>query len=249
MSQASKAELWKELKDAGVEFPLHYREYNTAQLQAAVDKLRGVSTGDPQSEEQPPVEFSPENFRAAMQDFADTPQQAAPTIPVTSEKSEHAGMQFTAQAEDEPIRIDPETGFIWYRDEVRKAAFPKPRGRKVVKYNDPGVKTVTQSNGQYTESFELPGDNNRPSEARITLPSYQVGLYRQSADHPFRTYVYNEAEGYHLFDVENYYGGAERVPASVKRIYVSTELCYDIRSVHQAIESEYRERVLGKPTL
>ena len=39
MSQASKKELWDELKAAGVTFPEHYRNYTEAQLQEAVDHL------------------------------------------------------------------------------------------------------------------------------------------------------------------------------------------------------------------
>ncbi len=244
MTQATKAELWRELKEAGVEFPLHYREYNTEQLQTAVDKLRG-KTIDVGPVETPTPDFDSnamgDAYQALLNEGESSPE---PSIPVRSAPDEHAGIRMNTHGDDEPLRVDPETGFIWYRDEVRKSAYPKPRGRRVIKYIDPGVKTVQVTNGQYTEAFEMPGDQNRSAEARITLPSYQVGLYR-NPNLPFRIHVYNDAEGYDLKEVEEFYGGPERIPASVKRIYISSELCYDIRSVNLAIDREYRERVLN----
>ena len=238
MSQATKAELWKQLKEAGVEFPLHYREYNTEQLQAAVDKLRGETIPVE------PVKPNPAALAAAYEGL-EVEEEPKSHVPVTSKKDEHAGLRLNTKSDDEPIRVDPETGFLWYQDEVRKAAYPKPRGRRVLKYTDTGVKRVTmREDDTFTESFEMPGDGNRIAEARITLPSYQVGVYR-NPKLPFRIHTYDSREGYDLFEVEAYYGGPERVPAGVKRIYVSNVLCYDIRSVNQAIEAEYRERVLG----
>ena len=46
--------------------------------------------------------------------------------------------------------------------------------------------------------------------------------------------------------VQEFYGGAEMVPADIKRIYVSHMLCYDIRTVIRAIESEYRREQLNR---
>ena len=168
-----------------------------------------------------------------------------PQLPAPAAPDELAGLRQNTHGDDEPHRVDPATGFLWYRDEVRKAAFPKPRGRRVQKYNDPGTKMMTVKAGEYTESFEMPGDQNRVSEVRITLPSYQVGLYRNPT-FPFRIHVYNNNEGFDLEDVQNYYGGAELVPADIKRKYVENVLCYDTRTTIRAIETEYRERVLGK---
>ena len=240
MSQATKAELWQELKEAGITFPLHYRQYSTEQLRVAADKLKGqtidvgpVTVGAP--------EFSASEFEKSRAQFL-AQEEAKPAAPVRSTPDEVAGIRQNTHTEDEPLRVDPETGFIWYQDEVRKSAYPKPRGRRVLKYKDTGVKTMTVKEDEtYSETFEMPGDANRISEARITLPSYQVGIYR-NPNQPFKIHVYNGMEGYDLFEVEEYYNGKERVPAEVKRIYV---LCYDIRSVHQAIETEYRERVLN----
>src|SRR5690606_38416308 len=110
--------------------------------------------------------------------------------PQTSTPDTVAGLRTNTHGPDDPIRVD-ENGLIWYQDEVRKAAFPKPRGRRVLKYNDPGVKTVTVRNGEYLETFEMPGEGvGRPSEARITLPSYQVGIYKDPKL-PFKIVTYD----------------------------------------------------------
>jgi len=150
--------------------------------------------------------------------------------------------------DDEVVRVD-EQGREWLQEEVRKPAYPKPRGRRVLTYVDPGVRqeTVQQSDG-YIESFEVPGDRkNRTAEIKITLPSFQVGIYRDRR-FPFRIHVYNGREGFNLYDVENFYGGAQLVPSECKRIYIENDLCYDIRSVVQAIRSEHRQMILQKGT-
>lgn len=264
MSQAEKGELWKELKAAGVEFPLHYREYTTEQLRVAVQKLRGDA---PQSEPEPePVEKPEEPALAeAYEDFINAPapeynpeptpqpepvlQEAddfhTPALRHSDTPAEHAGIRYSTQSDDEPIRVDSD-GLIWYQDEVRKPSMPTPRGRRVVKYNDPGVKSVTvpTGNGQ-TETFEMPGDDKRSMEARVTLPSYQVGIYRDPRMPMFRIHVYNEVRGFDLFDVIGFYGGSrELVPPEIEQVYVENSLCYDIRTTIRAIQAEYRERDL-----
>lgn len=216
MSHPSKSEVWGELKKLGVTLPLHYREYTTEQLQQVLTSLEAPVTD---------------------------PKGATVAVPQRSEPDQVAGLRTNTHI-DAPLRTD-ENGIIWYQDEVRKAAFPKPRGRRVLKYNDPGVKEVMVSNGEYMETFEMPGDQMRPSEAKITLPSYQVGIYKDP-NMPFRIHVYNERRGFDFFEVQAYYGGADLVPNEIKRIYVENSLCYDIRTTIRAIQAEYRERVLKK---
>ena len=230
MAELSRSELWNALKEAGVQMDGHYRDYSTEDLRAAYAKLT--------VEEPAPAAQAP------------APQQQVntPSIPVSREGAEYAGMTSSTHSDEEPIRVDPDTGFIWYRDEIRRPAYPKPRARRVLKYVDSGSRQVTITNGQYQESFEIPGEENRVAEARITLPSYQVGLYKDPR-YPFRIHTYGGNSGFDLFEVEKFYGGEELVPASVRRIYVDNVLCYDMRSVIQAIETEYRERVLGKQSL
>ena len=144
---------------------------------------------------------------------------------------------------EEVIRVD-EQGRQWLQEEVRKPAYPKPRGRRVLKYMETGVETETVVNGEYTETFEVAGNRaGRPSEVKITLPSYQVGIYKDPR-FPFKVHCYNGREGFDLFEVQNYFGGAELVPLTVKRVYIENELCYDMRSVIQTIQAEYRQLVL-----
>jgi hypothetical protein len=54
-------------------------------------------------------------------------------------------------------------------------------------------------------------------------------------------HVYNDKQGFDLFEVQKYYGGAELVPTEIKRIYVENVLCYDIRTTVRAIQSEFRQ--------
>jgi hypothetical protein len=236
MSQAEKAALWGELKSRGVEFPLHYREYSQAQLEEVLDNLnaeQGVPTAAP------PLERG-----MAEPEPAPAPQRVAFTLP-RREPDRHAGLRINTHAEDEPLRVD-ENGLVWYQDEVRKAAFPKPRGRRVLDYMDPGVKTVTAQTGNgYTETFEMPGDQAKPSQVKITLPSHQVGIYKDP-NMPFKIHVYQDNRGFDLFEVRDFYGGADLVPEDIKTVYVAQSLCYDIRTTRRAIEAEYREKLLKK---
>lgn len=162
--------------------------------------------------------------------------------------TEHAGV--TQNLPDDQVLHVDEFGNEWLQLEVNKPAFPKPRGRRVLKYEDPGVRTETIKVGEYEETFEVAGDprNARPSEIKITLPSYQTGIYR-APDMPFKIHCYGGVRGFDLFEVQEYFGGSDLVPDTVKRMYVSTDLCYDIQSTIRTIENLYREHVLGKAAL
>jgi hypothetical protein len=234
MSQAEKAALWRELKERGVEFPLHYREYSQTQLEESLERLTDA-----------------ESFaRKVQQEPAPAPRAAAPqpaqrvSLPRRG-PDEVAGLRINTHGEDEPLRVD-ENGLIWYQDEVRKAAFPKPRGRRVLDYMDPGVRTETAQTGNgYTETFEMPGDQARPSQVKITLPTHQVGIYKDP-NMPFKIHVYQDNRGFDLFEVRDFYGGTDLVPEDIKTVYVGQSLCYDIRTTRRAIEAEYREKLLKK---
>jgi len=156
------------------------------------------------------------------------------------------GQRLNTQPEDVPIRID-EMGRAWFQEEVRKPPYPKPRGRRVLKYMERGTKTETVQNGEYVETFEVAGTGApHPAEVKITLPSYQVGIYRDPR-FPFKIHCYSEREGFDLFEVHEFYGGAELVPPDCKRVYVENDLCYDIRSVVRAIQNEHRQlQLMGK---
>lgn len=224
---ATKPELWQQLKDAGITPDLHYRDYTAEKLQSILDL-----NSEFMSEEKTTTAAEP-------RPKSGTPMSSTPL-------SQTAGIHVNTHGDGEiPLREDPETGRVWYREEVRKPSGPQRRTRRVIQFQN--ASTVMQEHklgDNTTESFEIPGEFTGTSEARISLPSYQVGLYKDPND-PFRTHIYDERVGFDFHEVNEYYGGAERVPHTIKRIYVSNELCYDVYTVHAAINQEYRERVLG----
>lgn len=230
MSQGDKSAYYRALKSAGVEFDKHYRDYTTSELQAAFDQLKD---GGMDIELQAPQEPAP------------VAVQPTPNIPVTARAADVLPGE-RALRDREPIRQD-EQGLIWYQEEVRKPAYPKPRGRRVLRYLETGVKTQTVQTGEYTETFEISGDlRTREAEVKITLPSYQVGIYKDPR-FDFLIHVYNEARGFDYFDINRYYGGAELVPDDIKKVYIQNVLCYDIRTVIRSITTEARRlQLTGK---
>jgi hypothetical protein len=170
-------------------------------------------------------------------DPAAAPRQAEP------DPAEFAGQHLNTKAPDEIIRVD-DKGRQWIQNEIRKPATPQPRGRRVLQYTNTGTETksVTLEDGT-VESFEVAGRGTRTAEVKITLPSYQVGIYRDPR-FPFKVYTYGGVNGFDLFEVQEFYGGPELVPASIKRMYVSNVLCYDVRTTIQAIEAEARQLAL-----
>lgn len=258
MSQTDKAFLYGALKAAGVKFPKHYREYTEAELRAAHVKLFGevampdtVTVTDGPTLEQ--VMAAPAGTDPAAAAFFGIKVEEPMREPEPEYKPpvghanprEMAGMRLNEKRPDEPLRIDPETRRAWFQEEVRKPAIPTPRGRRVLEYKDPGAITKTVKDGEYTETFEVSGDprNARSMQVKITLPSYQVGIYKDPR-FPFKVICYNGNEGFDLQDVQGFYGGAELVPPAVKRKYVENVLCYDIRSVVAAINQEHRDLAL-----
>lgn len=236
MSQSTRAELYQTLKGAGVGFDKPYNQLKTDELQAAYDELVSIPLPkqvSPQAAGPPPAELDTQQHGS----------MGGQPVPRQERKvDEMAGERLNTKDEMEPIRTD-EAGRIWYQEEVRKPSFAKPRGRRVLKYIDQGVKTETAQNGEFVETFEVAGDRAVASEVKITLPSYQVGIY-QDPRFPFKTICYNEKAGFSLFGVQEFYGGEELVPASIKRTYVENMLCYDIPTTIQAIEAEYRRITL-----
>jgi len=246
VTQQEKKAAWDELKAAGIEFDRHYRDYTQDELDRAVAHVRMVQEQafqdlpeipDPPAPGSIPYAGPTDEYMVNTSKSLDDP--TALNIPVKG-PAEHAGMRPSSLDNDVPIRTD-ENGLIWYVDEVRKPSFAKPRGRRLVTYNDPGVKTVEvrDATGSMVESYEMPGDEgSRKMEARITLPSYDVGIYKDPA-YPFKIHIYNENRGFDFFEVNDYYGGPELVPEPIKRIYVASTLCYDMRTVIREIEAEF----------
>lgn len=232
MSHAEKSSHWRELKAAGVTLDRTYQQYSTEELASAVRLLRGPE------QEHTPQTFDEQHFEPDTR-IKGSPIEDHSIQPVFRAPDTDAGLR---QNRPDDVRID-EAGLIWEQDEIRKPPYPKPRARRVLRYVDSGVKTATVVSGGYLETFEVAGDQQREAEVKITLPSYQVGIYRDQR-FPFKIHIYNEAKGFDLFEVQDFYGGSELVPAEVKRIYVENVLCYDIRTTVRAIETEYRQQLL-----
>jgi hypothetical protein len=254
MSQEQKSAYYRELKDAGVEFTKHYREYTEEELAEAVSTLRAAAESQ-QPADPAPIAVDDSEGLASFFGLPDPepelpvaggtpgPAARAPQPPVRErDPEEMAGQRLNSQDLDEPIRTD-EHGRVWYQEEVLKPAFPKPRGRRVLQYTDTGTKMQTVKNGDYLESFEVAGDFARAAEVKITLPSYQVGIYKDPR-FPFRVHTYNGNQGFDLFEVQAYYGGAELVPAEIKKVYVENVLAYDVRTTIRAIQAEFRQHQL-----
>jgi len=232
MSQSQKSAYYQALKDAGVQFTKHYREYSTEELAAAYTKLAQQSDGA----------LPPEPLVQAPRPG---PQPTPPPVR-QRDPNELAGQRQNTKPDDVPLRTD-EAGLVWYQEEVRKPATPRPRGRRVLTYMESGTETETVRNGEYVESFEIAGRGvARPAEVKITLPNYQVGIYKDRR-FPFKVVIYNENRGFDRVDVESYFGGADLVPKEVKRKYVENVLCYDMRTVIDHINTEYRQlRLAGR---
>lgn len=174
------------------------------------------------------------------------PPAAAGQVSNQPDPAEMPSMRLNTQGEDEVLRVDDQ-GREWLQEEVRKPAYPKPRGRRVLTYTETGTEQQTVKNGEYIETFEVAGKGaGRAAEVKITLPSYQVGVYKDPR-FPFKIHCYDGREGFDLAQVEEFYGGPELVPSAVKRIYIENVLCYDIRTVIRAIDAEHRHlQLTGK---
>lgn len=156
----------------------------------------------------------------------------------------YAGLRQNTKQADEVIRVD-DRGREWLQEEVRKPAYAKPRARRVTRYMDTGTETRQVGSGGQFESFEVAGKLERPAEIKTTLPTFQTGIYRHPS-YPFKVHTYGGREGFDLFEVRNYFGGADLVPEEIKHVYISQDLCYDIRTTKRAIDELYRRMVLNR---
>lgn len=245
MSQSEKAAYFQALKSEGVSFDKHYREYKTEELRSAYIQL----TGHDLEPVAPPVRTNPAYDEPEFIVPPAAPPAPQPSVTMVPRKSadpnELPGQRMYSKADDEPIRVDDE-GRVWYQEEIQKPGFAKPRARRVLKYLETGVveQTETGKDG-YVETFEVAGTApGVTAEVKVSLPTYQVGIYKDPR-FPFRIHTYNGMQGFDFFEVQDYYGGSELVPAECKRMYVENVLCYDIRTVIRAIQTEYRQLQLA----
>lgn len=272
MTQAEKGAAYRFLKEAGVTFTRHYRDYTEAELVKMVEQIKSQPAHDNEMIETwaPDADLALANHEPALDGgllaaqaaeierlqaqlaAAQTPppqvsvQPQPAQEPLTmqkvladaEEREVMAGEHLNTKDENEPLFTDDQ-GLIWYQVEVAKSATAKPRGRRVLDYVETGVVKQTIHDGQYTETFEMPGQARRAAQVKITLPSYQVGIYRDP-NLPFRVHTYNGQRCYDFFEVCEYYGGADLVPGDIKRVYVSTTLGFDIATTNRAIQAEAR---------
>lgn len=251
MQNYTKSDYYNELKASGFEFDKIYREYTLAEMKALYEQhfQEPVDWLEPDLTEPTDPGFSEAQLKYVESLNEPTPTPAEGPVkriapPVPDELSGSAGLKALEQDADEVVEVD-EDGREWLQLEVRKPAFPKPRGRRVVQYIDSGVRTEQVQDGDYIESFEVPGNARAAHEVKITLPSHQVGIFRDRR-FPFKIMTYNSNSGFDYDEVNAYYGGAELVPDTVKRKYVSNRLAYDIRSVINAIRDEARQLQLRR---
>lgn len=232
-----KSDLYNALKASGNPMSTDYAHYTVDQLEAEL-AFYGVNAEPKQEPEPEPVQAETlVEERPIAEEYARFDTAVTPVA--RQDPNELPGQRLNTQAEDEPIRID-EQGRAWFQEEVQKPAYPKPRGRRVLKYMETGVEVTTVQNGEYVETFEVAGKGAaRPAEVKITLPSYQVGIYKDPR-FPFKIHCYNGREGFDLFEVQKYYGGSELVPEECKKVYIENDLCYDVRTVIRAIQNEHR---------
>ena len=162
------------------------------------------------------------------------------TVPVQDRGADRAGLTHDYPA-DRPIRIDLQ-GRIWFRDDVPKPAIPRARMTRKTRYIDPGVKEerTFREDGRIDEIYEVAGEEAREMTVTTTLPSYQVGRYKDPR-FPFMIHVHNRQQGFDFHDVIEFYGGRELVPGTVKTVYIGNMLCYHISSTVQTIENNYSQ--------
>ena len=162
------------------------------------------------------------------------------TVPVISRGADRAGLTHDYPA-DRPLRVDLQ-GRIWFRDDVPKPAIPRARMTRKTRYTDSGVKEerTYHDDGRIDEIYEVAGEESRELTVTTTLPSYQVGRYKDSR-FPFMIHVYNQQQGFDYSDVIEYYGGRELVPGTIKTVYIGNMLCFHISSTVQTIENSYSQ--------
>ena len=261
---SEKSELYQSLKSRAVSFEKQYVQYTVeelreleAQLDAGTQPRQQVAPTPaprPAPTPSPAPRPAPPGVPRTLEDLGRVVQALRRSgalregmavrygdkaIPVKDRPAERAGLSH-AVPDGEPIRIDLE-GRVWLLDEVPKPAIPRPRMTRKSRYVDTGVKTETSflPDGRVDEVYEVSGDEHRELTVTTTLPSWQVGKYR---DHrlPFAVHVYNDQRGFDRREVVRYFGGTDLVPRTVKTLYVGNQLCYQIASVRDTIETQYR---------
>jgi len=229
---SERSELYTTLKERGFQFHIPYNKLT-------LEMLREAESFAAAPDAQPPLPETTLPPQPHVPQPDNTPRLTAPEV-----GAEVAGARLNTIDGDAPLYVE-ENGREWYQIEVPKPATPKPRARRVLDYINTGIETKTVVDDRYTETFEVPGQKQEAGQIKITLPSWQEGIYKDPGM-PFRIHTYAGARGFNLFEVRDYFGGADLVPDTVKTMYVSSVLCYDIVTTVRTITDEYNRRNLAE---
>lgn len=276
MAAPRKSVLYNTLKTAhetgrqDIYFEKTYVQYTEAELEALIEKygLGRSNTGGTQDEwdrrraeltgtstpvltttpppvAQTPPPTAPTRPRVPRSGISPEQQAAWLGVPLKDRGEDRAGLEFNKDPE-QAIRVDSQ-GFVWYQDEVMKPAIPKPRARRVIRTESTGFKTIERRNsdGSLDESFEVSGDEGKTLEIKTTLASWQVGIYWDPRL-PFKVHVYDGRRAFDFAEIVRHYDGLDLIPSAVKRVYIGSDLCFDIKSVRDAMEQQLRDLQLGR---
>jgi hypothetical protein len=167
-------------------------------------------------------------------------------VPFNDRKADRAGLTFNTHGPNDILRIDSR-GMVWFRDEVMKPAIPQKRMRRKVKTVTSNIEEVHtyRPDGGIDETFEVAGDEQHEIEIKISMPTSQVGIYVDPRM-PFKIHQYGNKRAFDYDEVVRFYGGLMQIPSSITTIYVDIDLCFDIASVRDTMEKEYREQFFGR---
>ena len=165
-------------------------------------------------------------------------------VPIKDTGAERAGLTYS-HPDDIPIRVDL-SARVWFMDEVAKPSIPKARMTRKTRGIDPGVKQVrtVDASGRLDEIYEVAGDEHRELITTVTLPSWQVGKYRD-ARFPFMIHTYNGLSGFDYMEVIRFFGGRDLVPGTIKRLYVGNQLCFHIPTTRDTIHDQFAKLKRG----
>lgn len=210
-----------------------------------------VARVDPQPAAPRPAQSAPQGRPPHTEWGKYSPKRLAELlgVPLSDNPERRAGLTMYSHGEEDPVRVDT-TGRVWFKDEVIKPAIPMPRMRRKLRIMGATAERqeTRRPNGALDESFEVAGKEQREMEVKITLPSFQVGIYRDPRL-PFKVHQYNGQRGFDRMDVVRYYGGNDLVPSEIGTKYVGGDLCYDIKQTRDAIDRELRQIQLGRMAL
>lgn len=181
-------------------------------------------------------------LRAAEQSLPDVEVDKSQPLKLPNGSS----MEFSDTSDLPPgaLRID-KRGRIWFREEITPDMAKSRRLRKKVTHVEADFEVKKVQQGDYIETVEVIGESTHLADAYVGLPAKQVGVYKDPR-FPFKIHTYKAATGFNYDEVVAYFGGAEFLPPSIKKVYVGNDLCFDIRAVVNHIQREFRQLQLAK---